>query len=104
MLMPGARRDPEDIYRYIAEVFQEPGTASDMADALEERILSLEELPRRCAERKHCAWAKQGYRQLFVKNYIVLFRIDEEQKTVIIVIVRYSRSDFQLSVWIISIP
>ena len=94
MLTPRARRDLEDIYQYIAEVFLEPGTAADMADALEEGILSLEENPYRCAERKHGTYANQGYRQLFVKNHTILFRVDENQKMVIVVTVRYSRSDF----------
>lgn len=92
--MSRARRDLDGIYAYIADVFREPGTAEGMADALEDGILSLETMPCRCPERKRGIYANKGYRQLFVKNYTIVYRIDEESKTVIIVTVRYARSEF----------
>ena len=93
-LLPRALRDLDGIYGYIADVFLEPGTAEDMADALEDGILSLEAMPYRCPERKRGIYANKGYRQLFVKNYTIVYRIDEESKTVIVVTVRYSGSNF----------
>ena len=93
-LMPRARRDLEGIYAYIANTLLERGTAEDTIDALEAALFSLEELPRRCAERKRGIYADRGYRQLFIKNYTIVFRIDEERKRVIVVTVRYSRSNF----------
>ena len=89
-----ARRDLDEIYAYIAERFMEPKTAENMIDALEEGILSLETMPFRCAERRRGIYAGKGYRQLFVKNYTVVYRVDEAAKTVLIVTVRYSASDF----------
>ena len=93
-LMSRALRDLDGIYSYTANTFLEPGTAEGMLDTLESAILSLEELPYRCAERKHGLYANKGYRQLFVKNYTVIYRIEEEQKRVMVVAVRYSRSVF----------
>ena len=61
---------------------------------IEDAILSLETMPYRCPERKRGAYANRGYRQLFVENYTVVFRIDEAKKTVIVVTVRYSPSEF----------
>ena len=92
--MSRALRDLDGIYSYTANTFLEPGTAEGMLDTLESAILSLEELPYRCAERKHGLYANKGYRQLFVKNYTVIYRIEEEQKRVMVVAVRYSRSVF----------
>ena len=51
-------------------------------------------MPYRCPERKQGAYANRGYRQLFVENYTVIFRINEAQKMVIVVTVRYSPSKF----------
>jgi plasmid stabilization system protein ParE len=65
-----------------------------MIDTLEDEILSLETMPYRCSERRRGIYAGKGYRQLFVKNYAVVFRIEETTKTVIVVTVRYSPSDF----------
>ncbi len=89
-----ARRDLDGIYAYIAGHFLEPQTAANMLDALEEEILSLETMPYRCAERKRGVYAGKGYRQLFIKNYTVVYRIDEAAKAVIVVTVRYSASEF----------
>ena len=72
----------------------EPGIAEQMADVLEKEILSLEAMPYRCPERRRGVYANKGYRQLFIKSYTVIYRIDEASKTVIVVTVRYSGSEF----------
>ena len=92
--MSRAMRDLDDIYAYIAKTLLAPETAEKLIDTLEQEILSLESMPYRCAERKIGAYAGKGYRQLFVKNYTVIFRIDETHKAVIVVTVRYSPSQF----------
>ena len=92
-LMARARRDLDGIYAYIAGTFFEPGTALKMIEALEEGIISLESMPYRCPKRKRGIYANKGYRQLFIKNYTIVYRIDEISKSVMIVTVRYSASD-----------
>ena len=93
-LMNQALQDLDEIYVYIASNLQEPGVAAELLDALESEILSLEYLPYRCSERRTGSFANSGYRQLMVKNYIVIYRIDEAHKQVLIVTVRYARSSF----------
>lgn len=46
------------------------------------------------AIRKVGTYVKKGYRQLFIKNFTILYRIDETNKNVIVVTVKYSRSKF----------
>jgi len=89
-----AYRDLDGIYEYIANTLMEPRVALGIVDDIEAAILSLDILPQRCPERKIGAYAGQGYRQLFVGNYTVLFRIDEERKLVMVVTIRYSSSQF----------
>lgn len=93
-LMSRALRDLDGIYQYIAGAMSEPNTALNMVDELEREILSLSRFPNRCAVRRSGIYANKGYRQLFVKNYTVIFRVDESSKTVIVVTVRYSASQF----------
>ncbi len=93
-LLPRAYRDLDGIYAYIAETLKEPTTASKLVDSLEESIFSLENIPRRGALRKTGDYANRGYRQLFVDNFSVVYRIEETKKQVIIVTVRYSKSQF----------
>lgn len=89
-LMQRASRDLDDIYNHIADDFKAIGTAEKMADA----IMSLDEMPYRGSIRKTGACANRGYRQLFVKNFTIVYRIDEAGKMVIIVTGRYAPSSF----------
>lgn len=94
-LLQRASRDLDDIYNHIADDFKEIGTAEKMANTLEDAILSLDEMPYRGSIRKTGAFANRGYRQLFVKNFTIIYRIDEAEKIVIIVTVRYTPSSFK---------
>lgn len=93
-LMHQALQDLDEIYGYIAGSLLEPGIAAELPDTLENEILSLEYLPYRCPERRTGSFANSGYRQLLVKNYIVIYRIDEPRKQVLIVTVRYAKRSF----------
>ena len=73
--------DLDEIYTYIAGSLLEPATASKIIDELENTIFSL-------------AYANQGYRQLFYKNYTIIYRVLKEKKEVHIVTVRYTPSNF----------
>lgn len=61
---------------------------------IESVIFSLEMLPYRGAERKIGWYANKGYRQLFVENYTIVYRIDEMIKQIIIVTVQHSLGNF----------
>ena len=89
-----ANRDLEGIYTYIAENLLEPGTALNMVDELENAIFSLEQFPERGAIRRGGAYANGDYRQLFVKNYVIIYRVLKQKKEVHIVTVRYTPSNF----------
>ena len=89
-----ALRDLDDIYVYIAQTLLVPETAIALVEKIEKEILSLEEMPYRFPERKTGAYANKGYRQLFVGNYTVIYRIDEKRRQVIVITIRYSPSQF----------
>ena len=93
-LMSRALRDLDSIYKYIAETLLESNTALNLVVEIEREIFSLEHFLNRCPIRRVGAYANKGYRQLFVKNYTVIYRVNEEDKTVIVVTVRYSASQF----------
>lgn len=94
-LLPRAYRDLDDIYEYIAEMLIESGVAAKLVDSLEEAIFSLESMPQRGALRKIGAYAaNKGYRQLFVGNFTVVYRVAEAKKRVLVVTIRYSKSQF----------
>lgn len=93
-LMNRALQDLDEIYAYVAKELLAPGAAEGLIDRIEKAVLSLEETPYRGAVRKIGLYAGRGYRQLFVKNYTIVYRVDEDQKLVLIVTVRYTPSRF----------
>ena len=93
-LLGKAFRDLDNIYSYIVSEFKEVTTANTLIDLFEKSILSLSEMPYRGSVRRTGAYANKGYRQLFVKNFTIVYRIDEDKKQVIVVTVRYSPSNF----------
>ena len=93
-LMPRAYRDLDEIEHYIACELSEPETALNLIHEIEEAILGLTHFPQRGARRKIGRYAEKDYRQLFVKNYTIVYRIDNVHKWVIIVTIRYTPSRF----------
>ena len=51
-------------------------------------------MPERGAVRRSGIYANRDYRQLFVGNYIIVYRVKKEEKQVHIVTVRYAPSSF----------
>ncbi len=94
IISPNAYQNIDDIYEYIAKNLLAIQSAMHLVDKLEEAILSLEKMPQRFPKRQTGAYACKGYRQLFVKNFTVIYRIDEKTRKVFVLTVRYFKSYF----------
>ncbi len=86
---PGAIRELDHIYEYIANEKLAPENAKGQVDRIKKAVLSLGTFPQSHQERNEGRYAGKGYRQLLVDNYIAIFRIDELQKTVYVVTIQY---------------
>lgn len=85
--------DIDGIYNYISEVLNEPAIAKKLIKAILQSIRTLEENPNRhhlCDEEELRA---QNIRLMPVKNYLVAYMPDTENKTVNIIRVFYGRRD-----------
>lgn len=89
-----AYRDIEDIYAYIASNLYDQNAAQNIVDEIEKAVFSLELVPKSGAVRRSGIYANRDYRQLFVGNYIIVYRVKKEGKQVHIVTVRYAPSSF----------
>ena len=94
LILPHAARDLESIYEYIAGSLSARDAAEKIMLEFEDAITSLEEMPNRGAMRKIGVYKDKGYRQLFVGNYAVIYRVDNERHMVLIVTARYIKSSF----------
>lgn len=93
MLYPGAYRDMEGIYAYIAREKLSPLNARAQTDRIWDVIFSLEHFPESHQERTIGRYAGKGYRQMIVNNYLMIFRIDAARSTVYVVTVQYQARD-----------
>ncbi len=93
-LLSRAVEQIDDIYCYISNELKSNTAAKTLVEKLEETVISLEIMPHRFPRRRTGAFANRGYRQVFVKNFTIIYRIDEVKKGVLIVAVKYSRSNF----------
>jgi plasmid stabilization system protein ParE len=84
-----AFKDIDGIFEYIALKKLSPENAKGQTDRIRKALKSLATFPQSHQERNEGRYAGKGYRQLIIDNYIAIFRIDENTKTVYIVTVQY---------------
>ena len=89
-----AEDDLRDIVRYVSSQLDAPLTALQMIDTIEEAIKGLSKMPQRYPLVNDDRLASMGHRKLMVKNYIVFYSIDEEDKIVDIERILYARRDW----------
>lgn len=88
-IYPQAIHELNDIYEYIANDKQSPENGKIQADRIKEAILSLSTFPESHQNRLHGRYAGEEYKQLLVDNYVVIFKIDKEQRIVYVVTIQY---------------
>ena len=79
---------------YILDKLVSPNTALEIYNDLLQMILSLETYPTRGSLRKVGQYRNQGYRQLFYKNYTIVYSVKDKEQEVHIIAVKYSPSNF----------
>ncbi|MCL2757020.1 MAG: type II toxin-antitoxin system RelE/ParE family toxin [Coriobacteriia bacterium] len=89
-----AERDMRDIVRHISIQLYAPMAALNLLEYFDKGINALADMPQRCPLVTDDRLSVMGYRKLVIKNYIVFFTIDEENKVVDIERVLYARRDW----------
>jgi plasmid stabilization system protein ParE len=84
-----AFKDIDSIFEYIASEKLSPENAKGQTDRIWNALKTLDTFPQLHQERNVGRYAGKDYRQLIIDNYIAIFRIDENTKTVYIVTVQY---------------
>ena len=92
-ITPQASAQMLEIFSYIRGALKEPVAAERLLDELQKSILSLDTMPRRVALVDEEPWRSYGIHKMPVKNFLVYFWVNEEQKEVHITAVIYGRRD-----------
>ena len=88
-LLNRAYSDIEGIYVYIVREKLAPENAEGQITRIKEAILDLAYLPQAHQDRLVGRYAGKGYKQIVIDNYLVIFRINEDEKTVYVITVQY---------------
>lgn len=88
-----ALRDINDIFRYIAIDLSEPLIATKIKNEILSCVDSLSSFPFRNKLIDDEPYCKKGVRKAFVKNYLVIYRVIDQN--VLILRVLYNRRDWQ---------
>jgi len=77
LYLPLARKDLSDITLYIAETLNDPYTAIDLLDTLDDTISKLQHFPYAFRVYQPIKSLEFEYRVIPVKNYLVLYVVTE---------------------------
>lgn len=84
-----------DIIMYIAEESGSRKTALRYLDKLEKAVLSLGDFPYIGPEPRYSILRNQGYRVLVVGKHLVFYKVNEEEKVVMIYAVVDNRREYR---------
>lgn len=90
---PQAIEQTGQIFSYIKYTLQEPETAKRWMDFLQKEIAELCFMPSRYPLTEEEPWRSNGIRKMSVKNFLVYYLVDEENKTVSVTAVIYGRRE-----------
>lgn len=81
-------------FEYIAHERHEPTSAAKVWDAIWQKIATLKTMPYRCPEAPESVAFPDTVRALMIKKtLVVLYRVDEDAKQVVVIGFRHSRQN-----------
>ncbi|MDR0898359.1 MAG: type II toxin-antitoxin system RelE/ParE family toxin [Oscillospiraceae bacterium] len=89
-----AHGDADAIAGYIAGHLKNPSAAVSFLDDVDESYARLRENPFICPQCRDLRLAEMGVRFVAIKNYLILFRIDQENGIVYILRIVYSGRNY----------
>ena len=90
----GASAELGEILDYIINRLQNPNAAKDFLDKVGECYGRLAENPKIYQLCDYENFKEKGYRKAVVKNYVLIYRIDEAAKAVYILHIFYGRQNY----------
>ena len=94
LITASALNELNEIVDYISNNLDNPFAAADFLDKVEECYDRLKDNPKiyQCCD--HQNFKEKGYRKVIIKNYILIYRIDEKTNNVYILHFVYGRQDY----------
>jgi len=90
-----AKNDRVRILKYITQEFDMPGAAKRLNRAFNKGFQKIQRQPYICPVAQFNTPREYEFRKLFVRNYIALYRVDEDEKTVTVVRIFHGSQDYE---------
>lgn len=94
LMTRNASDELDEIVDYISNNLDNPTAAGDFLDKVEECYSRLADNPRIYQLCDHRDFREKGYRKVMIKNYVMIYRVDEKAHTVNILHVFFGRQDY----------
>ena len=88
------RDEIKEIYKYISEDLVEREAAKRLMKKMKKAVMDLAEAPRIYTKIEKKDRRKRDFRRIVINNYVILYTIDEEKKTVYISHMYYGRRNY----------
>jgi plasmid stabilization system protein ParE len=89
-----AHNDIDEIVSYMVNELQSPQAASHFLDDVEQAYIRIADNPYLFALCSDKRLQELGYHKVVIKNYLVLYREDEETNTIYVVRIVYGGCDY----------
>ncbi len=89
-----ADNDIDEIIGYIANILRNPIAAGNLLNEIEKAYTVIADNPSAFSLCNDSRFRNDGYRKTTVKNYIVFYKANTEEKTAYIMRVIYGRRDY----------
>ena len=83
----------KEIVDYVAHELLVPDVANNLLNEMEQAINSLANMPKRMLLVDEEPWRTQGIRKTIVKNFLIYFWVDDQNKKVQVIAVIYEKRD-----------
>lgn len=90
---PLALQDLDDALAYISEQLSNPQAATEPLEEVEHTLASVCEFPYAFSDCSVYLISDQNIRHAMVKNYVLVFEINEEKGQIIVLRFRYARTN-----------
>ena len=94
ILTPKMNKEKDIIYEYISETLNNEIAAIDLINKVESELQRIKYVPRIYAEINLTDELKRRYRRIPIKNYIILYTIDEKEKNVYVSHMYYAGKNY----------
>lgn len=90
---PLALQDLDDALAYISEQLSNPQAATELLEEVEHTLASVCEFPYAFSDCSVYLISDQNIRHAMVRNYVLVFEINESEGSIIVLRFRYARTD-----------